>query len=529
MERLQTGINYITSSYKRSAAALFIFAALLSIPFTLSFLSQNQDIRQRASAVCSNVPADIMLVIDKSLSMNDRTSLTDQTTLLQKAKIAANQFIDTTAQSSQNKDGLVSFSSESTTTVNSQLTNNFASVKTQVNSIAATGETCTQCGIRKANEQITAAKRNGIKNVVVLLTDGRANAKIGTTGIGNEAEAELAAVTEAKMGNTANGTVFFTIGLGNKVNTAFLQKIATDTGGKYFFAPSANDLTSIYQQISQIVGKGSISGSVYNDTNSNGTFEATDTGLAGLTVTLNLAGQTTPMTATTDATGGFSFTGLCDGNYTLSEDLNTNWTVTTPSNNSYNRVIINGNVFSGNNFGNKPAGGATATPASSPSATLTPTSTPTNVPTDPQSTDTSITLALSLTGIGASTSAGINNNPQRPQRTTQIQVFNAQNQMVASKTATLSFDSATGTYKGTVGLGNNFSSGAYLVKARMDNTLWKTLGGIINITSGTTNPTPLTSLTSGDINHDNAINLLDYNLFISCFKNRNSCQGNELN
>ena len=98
-----------------------------------------------------------------------------------------------------------------------------------------------------------------------------------------------------------------------------------------------------------------------------------------------------------------------------------------------------------------------------------------------------------------------------------VTIVNSGNQQVDLTEATVDYDSATGKYKGNVSLGNNFISGSYLAKVRFDNTLWKTIPGIQNITSGQTYNAPEASLVSGDIIQDNEINLLDYNALLSCF------------
>jgi VWFA-related protein len=48
------------------------------------------------------------------------------------------------------------------------------------------------------------------------------------------------------------GIPVFTIGLGT-VNATQMQRLATETGGQYFFAPTSGDLTDIYLQIAQIL------------------------------------------------------------------------------------------------------------------------------------------------------------------------------------------------------------------------------------------------------------------------------------
>lgn len=145
--------------------------------------------------------------------------------------------------------------------------------------------------------------------------------------------------------------------------------------------------------------------------------------------------------------------------------------------------------------------------------------TPTTVPNE-----TYLKLAFKLTGIGVgSSSAGLTSAPQRPRRNFEVVILNSQNQPVLTTKGWASYyagtDSVTspGVYTGGVTLGTDFPTGSYLVKVRMDNTLWKAVPGIQNITGGGNNSisTPV-SLITGDVNGDNVINLLDYNLFLSC-------------
>jgi hypothetical protein len=67
---------------------------------------------------------------------------------------------------------------------------------------------------------------------------------------------------------------------------------------------------------------GSLSGTVYFDQNQNGVFDAGDSGIAGVTVTLtgtNSLNQTVNLTTRTDANGFYSFLGLLPGTYTIVE------------------------------------------------------------------------------------------------------------------------------------------------------------------------------------------------------------------
>lgn len=300
-------------------------------------------------SACKNSSIDAMLVIDKSGSMNDRVG-GNKVTKMTGAKGAAKNFVDALAADTKNAVALTSFSNSAT--VNSSFTNNFSSVKSKVDSLSANGYTCIQCAINKANQEISAKGRQGVKKVVVLLTDGRANWIEGNNRTVNPGLAEQKAAEAANAGHQNNGTVFYTIGLGNDVNASFLKSIADSTGGKYYFSPTADQLNEIYTQISQVVAKGSISGFVFNDLNNNGAFN-NEPKLKAWNVNLTVQGATTPQTIDSDEDGNFSFTGLCDGTYTLKQTIKPNWKQTTPANNTnYTVAIANGNAVTDKNFGN---------------------------------------------------------------------------------------------------------------------------------------------------------------------------------
>ncbi|HVF69470.1 MAG TPA: dockerin type I domain-containing protein, partial [Xanthomonadales bacterium] len=120
-------------------------------------------------------------------------------------------------------------------------------------------------------------------------------------------------------------------------------------------------------------------------------------------------------------------------------------------------------------------------------------------------------------GDSASPGSGGNANPQRPQRTVQIEVFNTQNQLVLSKTGQVSLDNALGNFKGIIDLGPTFPTGIYSVKVKSDQFLKSLVPGIQNITTGSTNLLTQTTLVTGDINNDNKMDILDYNTLIDCY------------
>lgn len=169
----------------------------------------------------------------------------------------------------------------------------------------------------------------------------------------------------------------------------------------------------------------------------------------------------------------------------------------------------------------------------SPTPTKTPTPTPTLGPTAttvPTATippgDTGLNLNIKIPGIGKI--AGDNQTPSRGVRTVNVSIFNSSNQAVATdKTGVLSYNSASGKFEGIAGLGNTLTTGSYLVKVKLDNTLTKQLPGIISLTSGSTqNASSEISLVSGDLDQDNELTIQDYNTFLACYKGLSSCTAN---
>jgi len=59
----------------------------------------------------------------------------------------------------------------------------------------------------------------------------------------------------------------------------------------------------------------------------------------------------------------------------------------------------------------------------------------------------------------------------------------------------------------------------------MDNTLWKSLPGIQTIVKSQSFTAPQVMMVPGDVIRDNEINLLDYNMMISCLQSTNCSIG----
>jgi hypothetical protein len=159
---------------------------------------------------------------------------------------------------------------------------------------------------------------------------------------------------------------------------------------------------------------------------------------------------------------------------------------------------------------------------SSPSPTQAITPAPTAiVPTIPPG-NTSLLLTLLLHGLGkggdnSNANGGGTANPLRTQRNVSVEIFNSQNQLTFTKQATVKFNQTAGNFTGIVDLGTTIPTGNYTVKVKTDQFLKKLVPLIQPITQGQNTTLPQITLISGDMNNDNRIDALDYNILIDCY------------
>lgn len=579
---------------------------IVLVPLLLFNLQLRQETRSKAqtppaiAATCGNVRTDVVLIIDRSGSMAGAK--------LPAAKTSAKRFIDVLGNSDvDNRIALVSFSTSATT--NSPFTNNYASVKTQVDSLNASGNTCQECAVKAAHAEIVARGRPGVKKVVIMLTDGQANWVEGGNSQVTAAVGEAKALDAVKNSFQTQGTVFFTIGLGEKDATGntrffgpeFLMKVATTTGGKHYF-PAPEELEGVYQDISLLIGKGLVGGYFFEDTNANGAYETTETKLPGWKVTLTA--PTTNIGATSDSNGTYTITGICDGSYTLKPEIKAGYRQTLPTDlNGYPITITNANSFTDKNIGvtkaarcsdkidndtngfiderdstchtdgnpNNPnsydpnkdgerggntcadskdnngnglidgadpvchPGGDPAKPwdpnlpevsPPTPTPTRVPTVVPTAIPTvQPTQGLTSFSLTVFHHGIGESgdntnpASSLSNKNPIRKTVPADLQLFDIDNKLVGAGTGKVNYNEQTGKYVGIITITpNNFTTGKYTLKVKTEGHLRRLMSGVQTIAAGQHNTTlPAVTLVTGDIDNNNAINILDYNKLLDCY------------
>jgi len=179
--------------------------------------------------------------------------------------IDAAKYFTTLFNPSYDKIGAARYSTDSD--ISQNLTSNFSSVRGSLDAILyPAGSTNIAHGIAVGRQILDGTgKRANAVRVLVLLTDGIANTVCGSpssynstsynstscsNNSGTTAQAENHANQEAIR--AANGDItIYTIGLGNGVNSAFLEGIADEGGGFYYFAPTTAQLDDAFEAIAE--------------------------------------------------------------------------------------------------------------------------------------------------------------------------------------------------------------------------------------------------------------------------------------
>jgi Mg-chelatase subunit ChlD len=186
-------------------------------------------LRQRCAQ--GAVHADVALVMDTSGSMNEPNP--GGGTKLSVAKDAARSFI--LQLSPLDRGALVAFNTQAA--IAQTLTGDKQALLVALASLSTSPGTRIDRGLDVGRSVLTAEPPAMDRNrVMIVLTDGRSD------DVGNEVV--LAAADQAKGSNIE----IFTIGLGADVDPLLLQLVAT-RGDHYFPAPTASELTAIYEAI----------------------------------------------------------------------------------------------------------------------------------------------------------------------------------------------------------------------------------------------------------------------------------------
>ena len=166
---------------------------------------------------------DVVFVIDSSGSMtsNDPSGL---------RKEAAKAFVDKLG--SNDRAAIVDF--DSSAKVCQDFISDHTSLKNAIDSIDSRGGTDLSAGMRQAIGLFTSNyTRTDAYKYIIFLTDGDGQYSKRYTSTASD-----------------NGIVVYTVGLGRGVRESTLKAIADGTGGKYYFASTADALSGIYKDVS---------------------------------------------------------------------------------------------------------------------------------------------------------------------------------------------------------------------------------------------------------------------------------------
>lgn len=164
----------------------------------------------------------------------------------------------------------------------------------------------------------------------------------------------------------------------------------------------------------------------------------------------------------------------------------------------------------------------TPTVAPTVSGDITPTSGPI-APTGASSESAELKLAIVLDGIGSggdlvniNDSSLSNKNPDTVSKDIIIEFWDG-TKRVAAGPGIVHYNSSTGKYMGSVFIGKSLMNKEYTVKVKGINYLVKKFPDTVSLQPGDTLTLPDLHLVTGDINNDNTLSILDYNLLLNCF------------
>jgi len=193
----------------------------------------------------SNDPIHVGLLIDHSGSMGQPLAkLTD-------ARTAASSFVD--QMRAQDEAFLTMF--DDTTVLLQDFTKEHVPLQNAIKQINVGGGTAFYDAVYTSAMKFEMRKDQR-KNALIAMTDGVDNRDqagglfglFGGAGSKHTVDEAIAKAKELQL-------TVYTIGLGSDADSTLLQRIATETGGKFYAAPDSSQLKELYQRIAEQLQK----------------------------------------------------------------------------------------------------------------------------------------------------------------------------------------------------------------------------------------------------------------------------------
>lgn len=178
--------------------------------------------------------ADIVLVVDESLSMNDDNKLGS-------AKIAARGFVEAT-DLGLHRIGVVGFGAQASPSPIG-LSQDETAILGAISALRIKPGTNISAAIDAATVMLEDRRVTALP-VVILMSDGSPNSP--------SPDPRTAALTSANFAKL-DGVEIYTIGLGRDADASLMEALASSPD-QYYFAPDGADLTQIYEDIAVVVG-----------------------------------------------------------------------------------------------------------------------------------------------------------------------------------------------------------------------------------------------------------------------------------
>ena len=227
---------------------ILIGLGVLSVAVIISYFS--------VSEINSQPNYDIYIVTDVSGSMGTclredmfgscvEIGITDESPIVF-AKKAAVEFVSSfdLDESSNHRIGLAIFhgTNNGETPISKivvGLDNNPTKLKDGIDSLSPGGGTAMGDGISLATQSLIENSRSDTKKIIVLLSDGVSNMGISP-------------LSAAEMANE-NEIIIFSVGYGSSADVQTLKAVASLTNGKYYDAPTGQELADTFNEIADVL------------------------------------------------------------------------------------------------------------------------------------------------------------------------------------------------------------------------------------------------------------------------------------